>query len=247
MFPGAQPRPLGPDDLVYAIGDIHGRADLLDRLYRRIRTHSEDAAPGRRVVVHLGDYVDRGPDSRGVIDRVMDPPLPGFESVCLIGNHDYMLREFLQDPAGIGPGWMIPVNGAAATFASYGVAPPRRADDPAELRRARDDLDRAVPASHRAFLDSLPAIHREWIFAFVHAGVRPGIALDRQELDDLIWIRDEFLMSTADHGAVVVHGHSISLEPEFLRNRIGLDTGAYRSGKLTAVCLRDGPPYILQS
>lgn len=245
MFQTSDSTPLGPDDLVYAIGDIHGRADLLDRLYRKIRAHSEDAAPGRRIVVHLGDYVDRGPDSRGVIDRVMAPPLPGFAAVALLGNHEFLMRGFLQDPVVFGPGWMA--NGAAQTMASYGVAPPRRPDDPAELARASDALDAALPAAHRQFLDTLALIHREGIFAFVHAGIRPGVALDRQEPDDLIWIRDEFLRSPVNHGAIIVHGHSITLEPEFQPNRIGIDTGAYRSGKLTAVCLRDGPPYVLQT
>lgn len=237
--------PLAPGDLVYAIGDIHGRADLLDRLYRRIRAHAEDSAPGRRLVVHLGDYVDRGPDSRGVIDRVMAPPLPGFAPVALLGNHEFLMLEFLKDPVEYGPGWMA--NGAAATMASYGVAPPKRADDPAELRRARDALDRALPPAHRTFLQDLPTMYRAWIFVFVHAGVRPGVALERQSVDDLIWIREEFLRSPANHGGVIVHGHSITLEPDFQPNRIGIDTGAYRSGKLTAVCLRDGPPYILQT
>ncbi len=245
MFQTSDSTPLGPDDLVYAIGDIHGRADLLDRLYRRIRAHSEDAAPGRRVLVHLGDYIDRGPDSRGVIDRVMAPPLPGFAPVALLGNHEYLMLEFLKDPVEFGPGWMA--NGAAQTLASYGVAAPKRTDDPAELLWARDALDRALPPAHRQFLETLPAMYRAWIFAFVHAGVRPGVALDRQSVDDLIWIREEFLRSSANHGAVIVHGHSIALEPDFRPNRIGIDTGAYRSGKLTAVCLRDGPPYVLQS
>lgn len=245
MFQTGDSTPLGRDDLVYAIGDIHGRADLLDRLYRKIRAHSDDAAPGRRAVVHLGDYVDRGPDSRGVIDRVMAPPLPGFATVALLGNHEFLMLEFLKDPMEYGPGWMA--NGAVATMASYGVAPPKRADDPAELVRASADLDDALPPDHRRFLATLPLFYRAGIFAFVHAGVRPGVALDRQEPDDLIWIREEFLRSRANHGAVIVHGHSITPEPDFQPNRIGIDTGAYRSGKLTAVCLGDGPPYILQS
>jgi len=245
MFQTSDAGPLAPGDMVYAIGDIHGRADLLDRLYRKIRAHGEDAAPGRRAVVHLGDYVDRGPDSRGVVDRVMAPPLPGFASVALLGNHEFLMRGFLRDPVVFGPGWMA--NGAAATMASYGVAPPRRADDPAELARASADLDDALPPDHRRFLDTLPLLYRAGIFAFVHAGVRPGVALDRQSPDDLIWIREEFLRSPANHGAVIVHGHSIAPEPDFQPNRIGIDTGAYRSGKLTAVCLSVDPPYILQS
>jgi serine/threonine protein phosphatase 1 len=235
---------LGPGDRVYAIGDVHGRSDLLDRLYRLIRLDADNEPPGRRVVVHLGDYVDRGPDSRGVIERVMAPPLPGFQPVALIGNHDFMMRAFLADPRQVGPGWMM--NGAAATLASYGVDPPQRIEG-GELERAARDLDAALPARHRAFLDRLAPLYRDDRFLFVHAGIRPGIAPEAQTLDDLIWIREEFLDSPADHGAIVVHGHSITREPDFRPNRIGIDTGAYRSGRLTALRLGDGVTKILQT
>lgn len=236
---------LAPGDQVYAIGDVHGRADLLDRLYRQIRRHSEDAPPGRRVIVHLGDYVDRGPDSRGVIDRLLALPLPGFDQVNLLGNHEQLMRAFLRDPVEFGPGWMM--NGAAQTMRSYGVEPPRRLDDPSELARSSYDLARSLPPDHRAFLDGLAPMHREPGLVFVHAGIRPRVALDRQSVQDLIWIREEFLNAPDDHGAVVVHGHTIRPEPEFRPNRIGIDTGAYRSGRLTALCLNDGPPMVLQT
>jgi serine/threonine protein phosphatase 1 len=235
---------LEPNDRIYAIGDIHGRLDLLDRLYRLIRADSENEPPGRRTVVHLGDYVDRGPESRGVIERAMAPPLPGFESVTLMGNHDFMMRGFLGQPAEVGPGWMM--NGGAATLASYGVDPPRRLDA-AELTRAQFALGQALPPAHLAFLDGLAPMHRADRFLFVHAGIRPGLPAERQSLEDLIWIRDEFLQSTADHGAIVVHGHTITREPDFRPNRIGIDTGAYRSGRLTALRLGDGATHILQT
>jgi len=237
-------QPLGPDDRLYAIGDVHGRADLLDRLYRLIRLDAGNEPPGRRLVVHLGDYVDRGPDSRGVIERVMAPPLPGFQAVALIGNHDFMMRAFIDDPREVGPGWMM--NGAAATLASYGVDPPRGMDG-RELARAAGELDAALPASHRHFLDTLAPMFRCGRFLFVHAGIRPGVTPDAQRLEDLIWIREEFLDSPADHGAIVVHGHSITGEPDFRPNRIGIDTGAYRSGRLTALRLGDGVAKILQT
>lgn len=235
---------LGPDDRVYAIGDIHGRLDLLDRLYRLIRQDSDNEPPGRRVVVHLGDYVDRGPDSRGVIERVITPPLPGFQSVALMGNHDFMMLGFLDRPAEVGPGWIM--NGAGATLASYGVDLPRRLDAD-EMARAAGALAQALPSSHRAFLDRLVPHYRAGPFLFVHAGIRPGRPIDAQDFADLIWIREEFLDSPADHGAVVVHGHSITREPDFRPNRIGIDTGAYRSGRLTALRVGDGATKIVQT
>ncbi|MCC7048269.1 MAG: serine/threonine protein phosphatase [Alphaproteobacteria bacterium] len=235
---------LGPHDRVYAVGDIHGRLDLLDRLYRLIRQDSDNEPPGRRTVVHLGDYVDRGPDSRGVVERVMAPPLPGFESVALLGNHDFMMRGFLDHPAEVGPGWLV--NGGTPTLASYGVEPPRRLDAD-EMVRAAGALAQALPAAHRAFLDRLAPHYRAGPFLFVHAGIRPGRPVDAQALEDLIWIREEFLDSRADHGAVVVHGHTITREPDFRPNRIGIDTGAYRSGRLTALRVGDGATKILQT
>lgn len=231
-------------DRLYAIGDIHGRADLLDRLYASIRADSAEGTAGRRLVVHLGDYVDRGRDSRGVIDRVMAPGLPGFRSVALLGNHDLMMREFLSDPMEWGPGWLAPVNGGEATLASYGVEAPRRAED---FPRARDLFARALPAAHRAFLDGLAHYHADEPYLFVHAGIKPGVALERQSLDDLVWIREEFLDSGAEHGHVVVHGHTTLPAPERRANRIGIDTGAWRTGILTAVVLGAGEPRFLST
>jgi len=236
---------LQPGDRIYAIGDIHGRSDLLDRIYALVRADAAQAPQGRRLVVHLGDYVDRGPDSRGVIDRVMAPPLPGFASLTLIGNHEALMREFLERPVDAGPGWMM--NGAGATMASYGVDPPKRVDDAVALGRARFALKQALPAAHQRFLDTLLPMAAEEGYLFVHAGVRPGVPAAEQRLEDLIWIREEFLDSDADHGAIVVHGHSIAPEPQLRANRIGIDTGAYRSGRLTAVVLSAGPPRFLQT
>ena len=238
---------LGLGDRLYAIGDIHGRSDLLDRLHTQIRADAAKAPPGRRLAVYLGDYVDRGPDSRGVIDRAMEPDLPGFDTITLLGNHDFMMREFLVDPMEWGPGWLSAVNGGGATLSNYGVEPPRRVYDPAAMAAARDALDRTLPPAHRAFLRGLLPYHEEGRYLFVHAGIRPGVALERQSLDDLIWIREEFLESRADHGRVVVHGHTILPAPALEPNRIGIDTGAWRTGILTAVALSAGEPRFLST
>ncbi len=231
-------------DRLYAIGDIHGRTDLLDRLYGMIRADAAQAPRGRRKAVHLGDYVDRGQDSRGAIERVMQPSLPGFECVAILGNHDLMLRGFLENPMEWGPGWLSPVNGGDATLESYGVEPPR---GPADFRRARDQLERAMPARHRAFLGELAHYHEDRPYVFAHAGIKPGVVLERQSLDDLLWIREEFLDSTVEHGFTVVHGHSTVPAPERRKNRIGIDTGAWKTGTLTAVVLSRGEPKFLNT
>lgn len=233
---------LSPSDRLYAIGDIHGRSELLDRLYGLIRADAAASPSGRRLVVHLGDYVDRGQDSRGVIDRVMAPPLPGFAAVALLGNHDFMMRRFLDCPDDVGAVWMI--NGAAQALESYGVEPPRR---PRDFARASAELAAVLPPAHRAFLDGLKHCHAEGVYFFAHAGVKPGVPLDRQNLDDLIWIREEFLDSPADHGRVVVHGHTIVQAPVVRANRIAVDTGAWRTGILTAAVLSAGKPRFLST
>jgi serine/threonine protein phosphatase 1 len=226
-----------PRTCVYAIGDIHGRADLLEVLLQRIQQHSGRYEGFRKLIITLGDYVDRGDDSRGVVDRLLSPP-DGFETVSLMGNHEDMMLRFLSQPADGGIWFM---NGGAATMASYGAAPAGgwSIDD---AKVIRDGLANALPSDHMTFLRTLQTSHVEGDYLFVHAGVRPGVSLERQDPEDLIWIRDEFLRSTRDHGKVVVHGHSVAFEPEEFPtperpSRIGIDTGAYITGRLTCLAL----------
>ncbi|MGE0665446.1 MAG: metallophosphoesterase family protein [Sphingomonadales bacterium] len=221
---------------VYAIGDIHGRRDLLDEVLPRIEAHAARYPEFRKVLITLGDYVDRGPDSKGVIDRLLAPPA-GFETVHLMGNHEDLMMRFLAQPADGGV-WFQ--NGGEATMASYGV--PVEGWDVDRARELRDLLAGALPPEHLSFLRGLEMQHVEGDYAFVHAGVKPGIPLRRQDPDDLMWIRDEFLRSTRDHGKVVVHGHSVAFKPEEFPSadrpsRIGIDTGAYATNQLTCLAL----------
>jgi serine/threonine protein phosphatase 1 len=220
---------------VYAIGDVHGRLDLLEELHEQIRDHAREYPVDRRVVVHIGDYIDRGYQSRQTIDYLLGSPLPGFYMIHLLGNHERTLLEFLDDIA-VGPGWLR--YGGRETLFSYGIEWDRDLVEGEDcLLRIQHDLRRALPERHRAFFSGLPLTHQEGDYLFVHAGVRPGVPLERQAPDDLVWIRDEFLNSTADHGKVVVHGHSISEQPVLRPNRIGIDTGAFATGRLTCLVL----------
>ncbi len=224
-----------PPRRVYAVGDVHGRRDLLLRLYDLILADlARDPVPAW--LVHLGDYVDRGPDSHGVIEALCHAPLP---LVALEGNHEQLMRRAGESVSAL-HGWLL--NGGDAALASYGVDP-HRGDDPATLM-AR--LRAALPPAHEVLLSSLLPSWRWAGYFFAHAGVRPGVALEAQAREDLLWIRQPFLEDTRDHGAVVVHGHTIRPAPVVRANRIGLDTGAYRSGRLTAAVLEpDTPPRFL--
>jgi serine/threonine protein phosphatase 1 len=222
------------DTRVYAIGDIHGRLDLLEKLHATIREDAKTAKAPRNVIVYLGDYVDRGLDSRGVIDRLINTPLRKFETVHLKGNHEAMMLDFLEDSS-IGPKWM-PIGGNA-TLLSYGVELLMGSITPADFERIRQDLERKMPPEHPAFLGSLKPRHVEGDYYFVHAGVRPGRPLAQQVERDLIWIREPFLSSSAWHDKMIVHGHSIEWQPEVFENRIGIDTAAYASGRLTCLVL----------
>ena len=229
---------------IYAIGDVHGRLDLLRALIAAIDTEQKDAGTARPTLVLLGDYVDRGPDSRGVVETLIEGPLPAFERVHLRGNHEDSFLRFLDDIA-VGPSWLY--YGGAETLASYGIAAARDEDDPARLAALQAGFAAALPDSHRAFMRGLESCQAIGGYLFVHAGVRPGVPLAGQSLDDLLWIRGEFLQSAADHGHVVVHGHTIDRKPQIRRNRIGIDTGAFATGVLTCLVLEADRYRLIQT
>jgi serine/threonine protein phosphatase 1 len=228
---------------VYAIGDSHGCLDLLKNLQEQILGDSGtgDTSPERRVVVYLGDYIDRGPDSRGLIDRLIDEPLPGFESVLLKGNHDEMLLRLIDEGAAP-PNWAL--HGIFETLDSYGIDPSVWHHGAAAVRAA---VIENLPAHHLAFLRSLRYSHVEGDYFFAHAGVRPGVPLEAQSPRDLMWIRDDFLDSDMDHGKIVVHGHTPVELPDTCTNRIGIDTGAVYGGALTALVLEGTERRFLQA
>jgi Calcineurin-like phosphoesterase len=216
---------------LYAIGDIHGRLDLLDRVIAAI--HRDVAEQGPAVLtVTLGDYIDRGPNSHGVLDRLIDNPFPT-PYIALKGNHEAILMEFLADPA-VGIHWAG--LGGIETLHSYGVLV-RRLMAGKACMEAADRLRAALPPAHMHFLRSLKTSLVCGKYFLCHAGVRPSVPLDRQSEEDLLWIRDEFLNSPMDFGKIVVHGHTPAPEPEVRPNRINIDTGAFASGRLTCVAL----------
>jgi serine/threonine protein phosphatase 1 len=223
-----------PGTRIYAVGDVHGCAGLLRDLHLLIHEDAYRRQAARNVIVYLGDYVDRGDESRQVIDLLLNEPLPGFERVHLRGNHEDTLLRFLEDTS-VGPSWLL--YGGAATLWSYGVRPPESTTDAGELRRVQRELAQRLPRDHLVFMDALPTLHAEGDYLFVHAGLRPGVPLAQQSAEDLLWIREEFLQSDAEFGKIVVHGHTISPHPDVRRNRIGIDTGAFASGRLTALVL----------
>jgi serine/threonine protein phosphatase 1 len=234
---GEAPFPAGelPDGLrLYVFGDIHGRFDLLERLSSKVRQDFERSRPPRAVEIYLGDYIDRGPDSRDVIEwLITSPPLAG-ERICLMGNHEDLLLSALNDLSEM-PNWLF--NGAAETIGSYLVEEGVAARDFASLEDIRLSFISAFPVSHREFIS---ALRRKIIFGgyfFVHAGIRPGRPLDQQVPDDLIWIREPFLSSDADFGKLVVHGHTPVSRPDIRPNRINIDTGAVFSDCLTCLVL----------
>ena len=242
----ATPAATPPGTVVCAIGDIHGRSDLLEQIHAGLALDARLRPASRRVLVYLGDYFSRGVDARAVIERVLAWRPPGWEIVTLKGNHEDLILRFLEGELRTGLHWLD--YGGVDALAHYGIpmADPEARDEAAgaELRHR---LLGALPAAHRDFLRHLPASHREGGYFFAHGGVLPGVPLEAQSERDLVWIRKRFLRSEADHGAVVVHGHCISPEPEVRPNRIGIDTGAYRSGVLTCLVLDGAERAFLQT
>lgn len=216
---------------VYAIGDVHGRLDLLQKLWAMIES---DAAHVnlRTTVIFVGDYVDRGRDSKGVIDFLIKIKQEG-NVVCLRGNHDQAVLDFIAD-AKFYRTWKP--FGAPETLVSYGVMPPRF-DDEAEFEKARQEFVVNCPRAHVDFLQSLPYCHELGGYFFVHAGVRPGVPLKDQDPQDMLWIREDFLFSRADFEKVVVYGHTPVEQAGRRGHRLSVDTGAYATGRLSAAVL----------
>jgi serine/threonine protein phosphatase 1 len=237
LAPATRPGTVPAGQAVYAIGDVHGRLDLLEDLLAHIREdvaqHPSDSA---RSLIFLGDYVDRGPESRGVVDVVLSDLLPGFSTVRLMGNHEEAMLSFL-DGESDGLDWMS--FGGLETLLSYGV-PLRSLPDSGEAVKAlQAALIEAVPERHVAFFRNCLLHYSVGDYLFVHAGVRPGIPLEKQTQTDLLWIRDDFLRVRVPlPGRVVVHGHTICDLPQNRSQRINIDTGAFVSGRLTCLVLR---------
>lgn len=226
------PALMPPGRRVYAVGDVHGRADLLNRLLDQIHEDvSRGGFEGRPIIIFLGDYIDRGFQSKDVIDVLLGEKLSLFETYFLKGNHEAAMIQFLRDPS-IGPRWAE--FGGAETLVSYGVRPPRMRTSMDEWALASQQLNDVLPPEHLSFLTSLDLSVRIGDYVFVHAGVRPGVPLDEQSEYDMLWIRDEFLSDGRALGAVIVHGHTPATKPHKDSRRVGIDTGAYLSGKLTA-------------
>jgi serine/threonine protein phosphatase 1 len=219
------------DTRIYAVGDIHGRADLLIDTTARIEYDLRRRPIEHAVEVYLGDYIDRGPDSKTVID-LLAARLVHHGAVCLRGNHEALMENFLRDPLNLGPWLQL---GGMETLASYGVAPhPHAIETGAELQQRFWD---AFPREHELFLQCLRYTFSCGDFLFVHAGIRPGIPLEQQDVHDLMWIRHEFLDWSEDYGNFIVHGHTPVPHPDIRGNRINIDTGAWRTGTLTCIAI----------
>jgi serine/threonine protein phosphatase 1 len=236
-------RPSVPAGLrIYAVGDIHGRVDLLNKLLARIDTDIPLRPTVRTIYVFLGDYIDRGSSSRATIDRLIKHR-ETHESVFLKGNHELIAIKCLSDPS-LFDHWMR--LGGLETLKSYGVAPETLADvrHTAELQAA---FFNALPQAHIRFFRDLQNSFACGDFFFAHAGVKPGIDLSRQKERDLLWIRGEFLSSSDDFGKIIVHGHTPTSEIEVGPNRINIDTGAFATGRLTCLVIEDGSLSVIDT
>lgn len=237
MFNLAETSSRGPSGLrqcrAYVVGDVHGRLDLLDALLGQIERDLHRHPVRRALLTFVGDLIDRGPASAQVVERLRTYAHPRVTTQFLLGNHEEVLLRILSGDASYISGWLK--FGGAECLQSYGLEPQELAglDDDAAVARIRA----AIPAEHRAFLESFADTCRFGDYVFVHAGIRPGIELDQQRQTDLRWIREPFLLDDTDHGYVVVHGHTITPKVDELPNRIGIDTGAYRTGELTALVI----------
>jgi len=236
--------PRGPTgQRAYVVGDVHGRLDLLEQLLDQIHRDLEARRPDKVLVAFLGDLIDRGPSSAQVVERLRTYRHDGVRPIFLLGNHEEVLLRLVRGETDLISGWLK--FGGAQCLESYGADPLAIASAPPEVALA--SIRQAIPAGHVEFLRSFADTCRFGDYLFVHAGIRPGVALDQQRQSDLRWIREPFLLDDSDHGFVVVHGHTITNGTDERLNRIGIDTGAYRTGTLTALAIEDDQRWYLDT
>lgn len=222
-----------PGYRAYVVGDVHGRLDLLEQLLAKIHSELQRRPAAKNLLVFVGDLIDRGPSSAHVLERLRTYRRDGVQPVFILGNHEEVLLRILRGESTLITKWRW--FGGSECLQSYGI-------EPEQLGRLSDDealavIRGAIPKNHVQFLESFVDSCRFGDYLFVHAGIRPGIDLDQQSQADLRWIREPFLLDESDHGFVVVHGHTISPKVQDHPNRIGIDTGAYRTGVLTALAI----------
>lgn len=227
----------GPEGIVvYAIGDVHGRLDLLTKMHQTVARDRQSRKAADWRVVHLGDYIDRGPDTRGVIEFLI-AALGDKRMIALAGNHDAGLLEFLREPT---KSIVFTDHGGDRTMQSYGVKMDR-----GSLAGSRDALAKALPDPHLRFLQDLKLWVEFGDFFFCHAGIRPDVPLEMQDPRDLLWIRQEFLNHRGLHDKIIVHGHTPSPHAEMMDNRVNVDTAAFQTGRLTALVIDGSEKQIL--
>jgi serine/threonine protein phosphatase 1 len=231
-----------PDgERLYAIGDIHGRLDLLNVLLAKIEADDAARPAAKTKIIILGDLPDRGPDSRGVIEKLMRMSATSADIVFLMGNHEEMMIRTYQGDRQIAG--TFDKTGGKATMLSYGV--PEELYDAWDLGELAVNAAQYIPADHIEFLNSFDDMYRAGDYLFVHAGIAPGIAIEDQNPAELRWIRRSFIDSTVDHGVMVIHGHTITEDVDIRPNRIGIDTGAFNSGVLTAIGLEGSDRWFI--
>lgn len=236
--------PAGPrGHRAYAIGDVHGCLHLLDQLLSQIEAEIAEAGRTKTSIIFLGDVVDRGSASAQVVERLRTYSQPHATTHFIMGNHEEVMLRVLAGEMDMLPSWLR--FGGAETLRSYGVEPREFPNLPDEEVAAR--IRDAVPAEHRAFLASFADSISFGGYVFVHAGIRPGVDLAEQSQTDLRWIREPFLDDTTDHGFVVVHGHTITNTVDVAPNRIGIDTGAFCTGVLTAIAIEGSRRWLIQT
>lgn len=247
MFRKSPPRNRLPEGArnyrAYVIGDVHGKLDLLNELLGKIHRDLERLPAKRAILVFVGDLIDRGPDSAGVIELLRTYRRPGVKTIFLLGNHEEVMLRILDGDASHISQWLK--FGGAQCLASYGI-------DPAGLAAMSDAeavaaIRSAVPGEHSRFLHGFADSFRFGDYLIVHAGIRPGIDLEQQLQSDLRWIREPFLGDRRDHGFVVIHGHTITEGIDERPNRIGIDTGAYATGVLSALALHGADRWVLDT